>query len=60
MPAALRAPFGLDWSAANERWLRGLAAATRSAGVFFPDVIRRWPQAREADDRLSRAGIDPR
>jgi uncharacterized protein (DUF2236 family) len=60
MPAPLRPSFGLGWSDANERWLRGLAAAIRTAGVFLPDVVRRWPQAREADERLGRRGAVPR
>ncbi|MGE5226655.1 MAG: oxygenase MpaB family protein [Planctomycetaceae bacterium] len=53
LPARLRAPFGLGWSPARERALAGVAATIRAGGPLLPDVARRWPQAREADARLS-------
>jgi uncharacterized protein (DUF2236 family) len=54
LPAPLREPFGLGWSAGDERLLRVLAATSRAGGAVLPDVLRRWPHAREADDRLRR------
>jgi uncharacterized protein (DUF2236 family) len=59
LPARLRAPFGLAWSPARERALAVIAATIRAGGTLLPDVARRWPQAREADARLSAEDRSP-
>ncbi|MGZ4150207.1 MAG: oxygenase MpaB family protein [Actinomycetota bacterium] len=59
LPARVREPFGLRWSPTHERALAALAGIVRAGGSLLPDVGRRWPQAREADARLSGAGGSP-
>jgi uncharacterized protein (DUF2236 family) len=54
LPAPLREPFGLTWSDRDERRLDVLAASVRWGGALLPDALRRWPHAREADERLLR------
>ena len=55
LPASLREPFGLRWSTADERGLGMLASSVRGGGAMLPDPLRRWPHAREADERLRAA-----
>jgi uncharacterized protein (DUF2236 family) len=53
LPDSLREPFGLAWSDRKEQGFRAVAGTIRAGGVLLPDLLRRWPQAREADERLS-------
>lgn len=53
LPARIRVGYGLTWSLRRERILAALAGALRG-GIepLLPDVLRRWPHARDADRRL--------
>jgi uncharacterized protein (DUF2236 family) len=53
LPPPLREGYGLPWSDARARALDVLALGVRSGGAVLPDVLRRWPHAREADARVA-------
>jgi uncharacterized protein (DUF2236 family) len=47
LPPAVRARYGLAWSAAEEAGLRAFALGTRTALPFLPGRVRFMPHARE-------------
>jgi uncharacterized protein (DUF2236 family) len=54
LPARMRWELGLRWNGATERVFIAAAAVVRSTLPLFPDRIRRWPHAREAERRMGR------
>lgn len=55
LPAALRAQYGISWSARRERGVERLARVSRLVIPWVPSALRHAPQARAADRRLRRA-----
>ena len=55
LPAALRAQYGIRWSARRERGVERLARISRGLMPFVPALLRHAPQARAADRRVRRA-----
>ncbi len=56
LPPSLRRQYGIGWSAARERGVDRIAAASRRALPWIPAVLRHAPQARAADRRVRQAG----
>ncbi|HEX2766120.1 MAG TPA: oxygenase MpaB family protein [Candidatus Limnocylindria bacterium] len=56
LPSRLRREYGIGWSAARERGVRRIAAASRRLLPLLPSVVRHAPQARAADRRVRQAG----
>lgn len=50
----IRRQYGIGWSAARERGLDRIAAASRRVLPILPSVVRHAPQARAADRRVAR------
>lgn len=59
LPPALRAQYGIGWSARRERGIERLAAVTRRAMPLVPPMLRFAPHARTAEARVRRAGLRP-
>ena len=57
LPDGLRRGYGLPWNGARERLLQASAATARAIIPRLPGLVRRWPQAREAERRA--AGESP-
>lgn len=57
LPAELRRGYGIGWSAARERGVLRLAAATRRLLPIVPGPLRFVPAARSAERRVRRAGL---
>ncbi len=55
LPSELRRGYGIGWSAARERAVLRLAAATRRLLPIVPALLRYMPAARSAECRLRRA-----
>jgi uncharacterized protein (DUF2236 family) len=51
----IRRQYGMGWSAARERGIERIAAASRALLPFIPSLLRHAPQARAAGGRLRRA-----
>jgi uncharacterized protein (DUF2236 family) len=54
----IRAQYGIGWSAARERGMDSLAAASRRIVPLLPRLLRTAPQARAADRRIAQAIVD--
>jgi len=54
MPPAIRAGYGIPWTAARERGMRRMAAASRRLLPLLPVGLRHVPHARSAERRLTR------
>jgi uncharacterized protein (DUF2236 family) len=52
LPAALRAQYGIRWSARRERGVERLARLSRRLMPLVPSPLRHAPQARAADRRV--------
>lgn len=59
LPNALRAQYGIGWSAARERGVDRLAAFTRRALPLVPPALRFAPHARTAERRVDQARSMP-
>lgn len=55
LPAALRAQYGIRWSARRERGVDRLAGVSRRLMPWVPSALRHAPQARAAAKRARRA-----
>jgi len=55
LPGALRRQYGVRWSAARERGMERIAAATRAMLPLAPPPLRFAPQALAAERRVRRA-----
>lgn len=51
----IRRQYGIPWSAARERGMERIAAASRAVVPRLPSLVRHAPQARAADRRVRRA-----
>lgn len=55
LPAPVRRGYGISWSAARERGVERIAAATRAVMPLVPAPLRFAPHARAAQRRVARA-----
>jgi uncharacterized protein (DUF2236 family) len=45
LPRELRAPYGLSWTARDERWCGRLVAVLSRARTWLPPRLAWWPEA---------------
>lgn len=57
LPASIRRGYGIGWSAARERGVERIAAATRAVLPLVPGPLRFAPHARAAQRRAADAGL---
>jgi uncharacterized protein (DUF2236 family) len=52
LPPRIREGLGLRWDRRAERALAAMAAVVRRTLPLLPDGVRRWPHARQAEERV--------
>jgi uncharacterized protein (DUF2236 family) len=57
LPGSIRRGYGIGWSAARERGVERIAAATRAVLPLVPGPLRFAPHARAAQRRVADAGL---